>query len=124
MEKRYIAAIVVVIFAVLFALGSFVSVQSIDVVGCRAEWKTTFVTVTTSELCSSPSCTAQPADQQHNAIVDALLCACEKARSSEYTAQNENQRIEEVVREKFGYSGSASEFCEQSGLFLAKRSYG
>ncbi|MBI4154231.1 hypothetical protein HY501_02765 [Candidatus Woesearchaeota archaeon] len=123
MQNRYFLAIIAVVAIVLFAAGFVLSEQSIDVAGCKANWKTVDVAVGKSELCSS-TCTASPEDQQHNAIVNALICACTKAAVNDYSDAAVNQRIEEVTGSFFGYQMTAQEICDQSGFFLVKISYG
>ncbi len=124
MENRYILATILIIIIVLFGMGFFLSDQQIDVAGCTAKWKLTPVTVPRSDLCPSQLCTASSDGQQHNAIVDALLCACDNAKSGQYANEADNKRIEEVVGNFFGYSVTVNEICDQPGLFLTKRSYG
>ena len=124
MENKYILAIILIIVAILLASGFFVGDQQIDVAGCKAQWKTTPTTVAKSELCLQNQCTAQPADQQHNALVDATLCACEKARAGSYADETANKRIEEVFSSAFSYQASVSEICDNPGSVLVKRAYG
>lgn len=123
MQKKYIAATLVIIFFLLLGLGSVLSERCVDIGGCKQCWKN-IPTVVESELCTeNRTCLAQPADQQNNAIADVLLCACSKAKAAGYSDQQLNNRIEEVISEFARYDISASEACEQPGLFLVKRSY-
>ena len=125
METKYIAAVVVIIFIALFAAGALLTGQGIDIAGCNANWKTIDTTVAKSDLCSADSCVATPAAQQHNAIVDGLLCACGRASAVQYSDATTNARIEEVVREYFGYSLGVQQICGSEGQqFLARRAYG
>jgi hypothetical protein len=124
MENRFVLAIVVMFFVAMFAVGFFVGDEKIDVAGCTAEWKTTAITVQSSELCSANQCTAQPADQQHNAIVGAVLCACGRAKAAGYADAAVNSRIEEVVSLSFSYQATAQELCEQPGIILVRHAYG
>ncbi len=124
MQNRYILAVIVIIFVVLVAAGFLVGDQQIDVAGCTAKWRTTAITVQQSELCSQSQCTAQPSEQQHNAIVDALLCACDRAKAAGYANTDINKRIEEVLQLSLGYQSTAQDVCEQSGLVLVKHAYG
>jgi len=119
-----VAAIIVIILVILFVAGFFLGDQTIDIAGCKAQWKTTSVTVQQSELCSAQTCIATPADQQHNAIVSALLCACEKTKAGGYVDLAANSRIEDVVKQYFGYTATAQELCDQPGVILVRRSYG
>ena len=122
MQTKFIIAAVVIIFLILFGLGAALSEKCVEISGCRSCWKTTPVVVQ-SELCSNKTCLAQPADQQNNAIVDSVLCACGKAKSSSYADESANRKIQDVVSEFSHYNITANELCEQPGLFLAKRSY-
>ncbi|MCX6816061.1 MAG: hypothetical protein NT120_04385 [Candidatus Aenigmarchaeota archaeon] len=124
MEKKYVAVLIIIILALLFLSGFFLSSQTIDVGGCTAEWKTTTTTVAKSELCSLATCAASPADQQHNAIVSAILCACDKTKTANYANDANNKRIEDVVKQYFGYTTTAQELCDQPGMILVRRSYG
>ena len=123
MQKKFILATLVILFFILLGAGSVLTEQCIDVGGCKQCWKTT-PAVVQSELCGENStCLAQPQDQQNNAIADALLCGCGKARTANYQDADLNKKIEETVSEFKGFDAGASEICEQPGIFLAKRSY-
>lgn len=123
MEKKYMLAAIAIIFFMLLGLGAVVSERCIDIGGCKACWKTTAVVVK-SELCpNSSACLARPADQQNNAIVDAVICGCGKAKASNYGDAELNKKIEDVINQFTRYNISASEACEQAGTFLVKRSY-
>ncbi len=124
MEKKYVGMIVVIVLVVLFVLGSFLGAQRIDIAGCTAEWKTVDVTVQSSPLCPSATCTAHPDAQQHNAIVNAMVCACEKAKAVQYTDTAINSRIQDVTKSFFGYDITAQQLCDSPGEFLVERSYG
>ena len=124
METKYILAIVAILFFILFGLGAVLSEKCVNIGGCRSCWKTTQIVVT-SDLCpGNATCLAQPADQQNNAIADAVLCACGKAKAANYGDANLNNDIQNVISEFSRYNITASELCEQPGLFLTKRSYG
>lgn len=124
MENKFVLAIIVLVFAVLFASGFFIGDQQIDIAGCTAKWKTTPVTVQQSELCSQGQCIAQPSQQQHNAIVEAVLCACDKAKSGTYADDAVNKRIEEVLELSLNYRATAQEVCDSPGLILVRQAYG
>lgn len=124
MQKRFVIATVVIVFFLLLGLGSVLSERCVDVGGCKQCWKT-IPTVVESDLCTeNRTCLAQPADQQNNAIADALLCACSHAKSTGYGDQQLNSKIEDVISQYTRYNVSAAEACEQPGLFLVKRNYG
>jgi len=123
MEKKFLIAALVLTLFILLGLGSVLSEQCIDVAGCKSCWKTT-PAVVQSDLCGENStCLAQPEDQQNNAIVDVILCACSRAKSSQYADSDMNKKIEELTSQYTRYELTAGEICEQPGLFLTKRSY-
>lgn len=123
MEKKFIAATLVLIFFVLLGVGSVLSERCIDIAGCKQCWKTT-VTVIESELCGeNATCLAQPEDVQNNAIADTVVCACDKAKTTNYDNTDLNGKIESLIKEFAGYDVSASQVCEQPGQFFVKRAY-
>jgi hypothetical protein len=115
-------AIVVAVIVGLYFAGGLVARRSITVGGCRAEWDTIARSVR-SELCPDPNvtCTAEPYIMQHNAIVDALLCACAKA-APDYANDDLNAEIAETYRANTNITLTAREICE--GGQLAKWTYG
>lgn len=124
MRMRYFLVIVLLTLGIFFASSFFLSEQSVDVAGCKASWKTFSVATGRSDLCSSDSCVASPADQQHNVLVDATLCACERASASQFVDSGVNKRIEETVKLYFGFDLPANQVCGSQGQqFLVKRSY-
>lgn len=122
MQIKFILIAIVILFLILFGLGAALSEKCVDINGCKSCWKTTPVVVQ-SDLCSNKTCIAQPADQQNNAIVDSVLCACDKAKSSNYADSSSNRKIQDTVSEFARYNITANELCDQPGLFLTKRSY-
>jgi hypothetical protein len=129
MRFRYIYLVVIIILIAAFIYGLSISERCTEIDGCKACWKMMPVTVT-SELCPNPnqSCVAEPYLQQHNALVDMILCACEKAESKEYqgTYPNTelNHKIEGVIAVMTNYIVTANEICSQPGMLLTKRMYG
>lgn len=125
MEKKYILLLIVIILAIFLYTGNRFAEQKIEIADCSATFNTDAVTVSSS-LCpaGNTTCVAQPGDQQNNAVVDVVTCACQKAKEEDYSNAELNSRIGEVVQNFFGYSVSAQQLCEQPGLILVKRSYG
>ncbi len=124
MENKFIAATALILIVILFAVGAAINESCVVVGECRQCWKTTQVVVSDKLLCSGNStCLASPADQQNNAIVDAILCACTKAKSTDYGDEILNQRIQDVIKEYMKYDITARDICEQSGTFLTKNTY-
>jgi len=124
MRFRYLYLAIGIILIVMLIYGISISEQCTEIDGCKACWKMVAVTLT-SELCPDPnqSCTAEPYLQQHNALVDMVICACEKAESEDYSNTALNNKIESAVKEMTGYTVTASEICEQPGMLLTKRRY-
>lgn len=123
MQKKYIFLVIAIIFVVIFVVGSLFSEQKIDIAGCQAKWSLAPVTVQRSDVCDADSCTAPPELQQYNAVVDALLCACDRAKSEGYANETTNSRISSVVSNFFGYDIDAGELCNEPASYLTKRSY-
>ena len=124
MKMRYFYIIVGVIVIVMFVFGMVVGDQCAEIDGCRACWSTVDVTVT-SELCPNPAepCRAEPYLQQHNAMVDMILCACAKAEAEYYANSVLNRQIEDVIKIMTNYTLTAYQLCEEPGVLLTKRRY-
>lgn len=124
MEKRYILLFVAIVLGVLIFFGSSGLDRTVSIGNCTAKFATDPVTVT-SDLCpgKNRTCIAQPADQQNNAVVDVLLCACDRAKSDSYSDDSLNSGIATLVSSYFGYNATAQDICDQQAI-LAKRSYG
>jgi hypothetical protein len=122
----FIAALAV-IAAILYLAGFAAGKQGVDVGGCRGEWSTVPRTLV-SDLCPNATepCTAQPFTQQHNAIVDALLCACGTASDGgTYPNSGLNGQIERTFTEASGTQLSVREICEGGGGgFMVRWRYG
>ena len=109
-------AIVAAIVVVLYFVGGAVSKQSITIAGCNAEWGTIPQSVH-SDLCPNPNvtCTAEPFAMQHNAIVDALLCACAKV-TPDYADSGLNTQIEDAYKASTNLTLTVREICEGGQL--------
>ena len=126
-----------IILVIIFAVGFITSKQNIDIAGCKAEWQSAYITsrlcpssnenfsatcqgrIITSPTCPgsnetyNATCLIESYVDQHNAITNAILCACDKARSgSEYPNQQINTRIIEVYKQQYGSDASIQEVCE------------
>ncbi|MBI4170453.1 MAG: hypothetical protein HY514_02075 [Candidatus Aenigmarchaeota archaeon] len=123
MQKRYILLLVVIVVAIFVYTGNRGVEQAISIDACSARFSTQPVVVT-SDLCvSGKTCTAQPYDQQNNAVVDVLLCACEKAKAGNYADTQLNERIQSLVSGFYGYAVTAQSLCDQP-VILTRRNYG
>jgi hypothetical protein len=111
-----------IIAIALYFTGGAVTKQSATVGGCYAEWDT-IARVVQSPLCPDPNvtCTAQPFVMQHNAVVDALLCACAKT-GTDYANSELNTQIEDAYKTNTNLTLTVREICE--GGQLAKWTYG
>ena len=116
-----IAAFLIVMYAIGFLLTPTSCVQIGD---CSSCWQPNNITIT-SDYCPNPNvaCNAQPIDQQHNAVVDTLFCACNNAQADGYSDPALNKRIEEVFRNFFNKQISAKELCDQSTTYLVNVFY-
>lgn len=113
-----------IVFALLYIGGIFLSDQCVSIDEYRGCWKT-FDTTVTSELCPAREpCMATAAAQQHNAITDVLLQACEKAKANSYSDAALNKRIGEVAKTFTGYDIPAQQLCGNPGSILTKQQYG
>lgn len=123
MQKRYLLLLAVIVIGIFLYTGNRNAEQVISIGGCSASFSGQPRTVV-SELCINGTvCTATPYQQQNNAVVDAVLCACGEAKASEYADAQLNSRIQEVVSSFYGYSLAAREICEQQAV-LVRRNYG
>jgi len=122
LNQLLIAGILGAAIIILYVLGGTVSKQSINVAGCSAEWDTIARTVQSAELCPVPNetCIAEPYVMQHNAVVDAVLCACQKAVPS-YSDAYVNTAIVEAYNANTNATLTARDICE--GGQLAKWGY-
>ena len=111
-----------VIAIALYFTGGAVTKQSVNVGGCHAEWDTIARSVQ-SDLCPNATvpCMAEPFVVQHNAVVDALLCAC-ASTGLDYADSQLNGQIEDVYKANTNVTLTAQEICE--GGQLAKWTYG
>ena len=125
MKPLFIGIIGIAAIVFLFAAGAVMREQCIAIEKHRACWNVIPIEVK-SELCPNATvpCIADPALQQHNAIVDAIMLACDDAKKAQYSDESLNSRIKEVTSLLTGYSSGAMELCEQPGIVLAKRRYG
>ena len=117
--------LVVFVIILLFVTGSFLSENCSEIGNCKNCWKAVPVAVPAgSALCTSNvTCQAKPADQQYNAVVDTLMCACTEAKDSNYADSELNSEISAVLKEITGLEMGAEPLCENPGIILVKRLY-
>ncbi len=122
--KKYIIMAVVLV-AAFYIFGLTVPADNCSVIGdCRQCWgrETTEVQ---SEFCPTAApCNATAAQQQHNAVVDVLLCACSAAQQKQYADKSLNKEIETVAVLVTNSQISAQQLCDSPGILLTKRQYG
>ena len=103
------------------------STKTFSIGSCQAELYNSAATIQ-SDLCPDPEtpCTAQPYIQNHNAQVDAILCACANAaKGGSYSDTGTNAAIEQSFQQISGLSLKIKEICENSGNgFMIKWKYG
>ncbi|MBI2578942.1 MAG: hypothetical protein HYW26_04490 [Candidatus Aenigmarchaeota archaeon] len=124
METKFAVMIIILVFGLLYIGGSVLGEQCISIDEFRECWKTVDTTVT-SDLCPTPQpCLATAQAQQHNAISNVLVQACEKAKKSSYSDAALNKRIEEVAKAFTGYDIPAQQLCGNPGSVLTRQQYG
>ena len=117
------SVLLMIIVVALYVIGGLTGDQCTVIGDCRGCWSTFSKTVT-SELCpSGGTCEAKPYQQQRNAIIDTVLCACQKASADGYSNTEINERIQEVILLNMGYSMPVEQICEDSSI-LVKVNYG
>jgi len=129
MQKKFTILIAVLVVSVLYVIGGTAGDQCSSIGNCKACWKTVVITVNSTYCPTNAPCIAQPYQQQRNALVDMLTCACSTASFAQYQDATINRRIEEVVKEMTGATIDAQSFCEDQyggtgGFVLTKYSYG
>jgi len=117
----WIGLFAIIAIAIYFT-GGAVTKQSVTVGGCYAEWDTIARSVQ-SALCPNATvpCMAEPFVVQHNAVVDALLCACGQA-APDYDDSQLNEQIADTYKANTNVTLTAQDICE--GGQLAKWTYG
>ena len=149
MRFRYTIILAIAFLGVFAAIGAFSSQNCSRIDGCNNCWSSSEVQVT-SDLCpiADQPCNTTPFLQQHNAVVDTLVCACASAKSADYSDPGLNKQIEDAyfamlggctddvlavpiqTRERNGVFCvdaqplSVRQLCESPGQYLAKRPYG
>ena len=140
MRFRTIAIITIIFFAALGIIGLFNAQNCSQIGACRNCWNDFSIQVA-SDLCPTKEpCIAAPYLQQHNAVVDTLLCACTNAKTSKYADASLSKQIEDAyftmrggcpegVQAAFCADPqpdhvNAQDICDDPGQYLAKRTYG
>jgi hypothetical protein len=114
--KFYIFVIAAVI--ILFIIGAFVSMQTVEIGDCKASWYL-YTKKVHSDLCPNPAveCDAEPYKQQHNALADMLVCACQK------TDAVTKARINDVYYQMSGMNLTTEQVCGSQSSMLMKWNY-
>jgi len=113
--------VLVIIVVIVVVSGYFFSRQCFDMLGKSFCWSTVPRTIT-SDLCpaeTNGTCTIEPAVDQHNTLVDAIIYAC--TQSANNTDPSINQKISDVYSQMTNITQTADQIC--SGSFLSKWSY-
>jgi len=78
---------------------------------CKSCWNWR-ATPINSELCpNGVSCISDPMIEQHNALVDVMICACTNAQKNGYTDVELNRNIEKIYQSITGYQSDAASIC-------------
>ena len=123
-----------VIFVFFIVTGNYLGEQCIDVKDgtseasvqtCKSCWKP-IATSVKSDLCPDPekACIASSEAQKYNAYVDTTLCACDKARTGEFTDPALNKQISDLILSFSGLNVPTSEvssFCKQPTVAVKQR---
>lgn len=122
---RYVLVGIGVFLIVMYAVGFLLTPNPCVQIGdCSRCWQPNNLTVV-SEYCPDPNvaCTASPVQQQHNAVVDTLFCACNRAQSNDYADATLNDRIEQVFSNFFNKQVDAKTLCDESSTYLVNVEY-
>ncbi|MBI5061502.1 MAG: hypothetical protein HZB67_04275 [Candidatus Aenigmarchaeota archaeon] len=121
--RFYIFVIIAVV--VLFIIGMFTSQQSVEIAGCKASWYT-YTKQVKSDLCPNPGveCNAEPYKQQHNALIDMFVCACDKYNTYLVSSDPNTQQLATQVATEIADSyqemtkkkSTAEDICSGSSL--------
>jgi len=109
--------VIVVLGGVLYFTGFLVDESMISIKSCQAKYNS-IQRLVTSDLCpnSSQPCIAEPYISQHNAFVEAALCACRNIDQ-----EGMADELEAKYGQRFQTDLTAQEIC--SGSELIKWSY-
>jgi len=122
-----VTIIIVVLIVVMFSFGlllkQFVNLGegSYEIGKCKASWSWE-PHIVRSEYCPNATfgnpkeCLSDPMVEQHNALVDLILCACDDAKQNNYGDLNTNQKIEHVYEQLTGYKKDVKAICEAPDL--------
>lgn len=123
--RRFLAAavfIAVVAFVALYLYGSSIDDSCVTIGGEKTCWKGYAATVS-SEFCSKSPCAASPELQRHNAVVDAIVAGCDRAKSQDFSDSRLNSDIEDALKLITSYDVNARTLCSDPGIILAKKFY-
>lgn len=109
-RKVIIGAIIMI--AVLVVLGQMLSPPNCYTIGnCKSCWSN-IETFGHSDYCPNASaCQTVPYIDQHNALVDAITCACTDAEASQYSDPELNNNINSLYRTLTGMAASTQDIC-------------
>lgn len=115
----------VVLLAIIYVFGLTIAPGNCSQIGtCKQCWNDEAINLT-SDLCAQgTNCTASPAQQQHNIVVDVLLCGCALAKEKDYTDTGLNNEIESALAAFTGDTTLTARGVCDSPVILTKRQYG
>ena len=94
-----VIAVIVFVLLILYFSGSTMGNQCTEIGECKSCWNTYSKEIESSLCGNQTTCTPEPYKVQHNAIVDVLVCACDNAKTADFTDAELNARISEVYKE-------------------------
>ncbi len=116
---RYVV-VALIIAIVLYVVGGFLGTTCVHIGDCKGCWKTVNTRVNSSLCPTNEPCVAEPYQQQRNAVVDVILCACAEAAGEAYANAELNEAIENLHNLYFPHA-SVSEICSgQTGMSKLK----
>lgn len=113
-----VTIIIIILIIALFVFGSFIAGRGCFSIGeCKQCWSWA-PRLVKSEYCpdANKTCISDPMVDQHNALVDVIMCACNSARDNAYMNEGLNNEIKRVYQEITGYSANTKEICENPDL--------
>ena len=121
---RIIILIAFVVIAFFIFMGGLLAPPNCySINDCERCWSNT-ETFKTSEYCpDGGSCKVVPYIDQHNALIDVLNCACDKASANQYADATLNSKINSLYSQLGGASTSIEEACDPMNPNLIKWYY-
>ncbi|MFH1420907.1 MAG: hypothetical protein ABIG30_02970 [Candidatus Aenigmatarchaeota archaeon] len=119
--RKKIFLLVIVFILAIVAIG-YVTIppSCYEISDCKACWASTEQFGTSQYCPTAESCKIEPYIDQHNALVDVLLCACSKASSANYADPQLNRDINSLYQTFVGGQAITQEICKEQNPALVK----